>query len=84
MSEDIGTVRWFGRSWNAPINDPRAEIPVPTGKLCIHCSKDIEASDSGVRLVHMGRIGDSPARQAFSHFHFDCWMNNILGPGWKL
>lgn len=84
MDDDIGTVRWFGKPWNPEVNDPRAEIPMPVGAVCVQCFKSIEADASGLRIPHLGdRIPDDPHDWEFSHYHLECWLEDILGPAWK-
>lgn len=79
MSEDIGTVRWFGESWGAPACDPRAEVPVPVGMACAgheHChehrSATIEPGDQGITLP--GYLGGTLQTVAY---HLDCWLHEI-------
>lgn len=65
--DDIGTVRWFGESWGAPINDPRARIETPAAEKCIDCSRWIMNDDQGVRI---------PSRE-FVYYHLDCFLRDI-------
>jgi hypothetical protein len=71
-SGDIGTVRWFGRSWNAPICDSRAEIPVPVKLPCERCHGKIEEFDQGVQIPHMAVDG-----VGVSAYHLDCWFTSL-------
>lgn len=70
--DDIGTVRWFGESWRAPINDPRAEIPIPVGEQCIYCHLPIVSDDQGISVP-----GPPTGRVVF---HKDCFFDEIGVP----
>lgn len=41
-------MRWFGRTWDAPVNGSCAEAPAPLGEPCFHCSKPILEGDRGL------------------------------------
>jgi len=70
MDDDIGTVRWFGESWGAPINDPRAEVPVPLTDLCEACRDSFNAASQGIQMPYVGR--EAPAS-----YHLTCWLRSI-------
>ena len=73
MSEDIGTVRWFGESWNAPVCDPRALVETPVGEDCAWGSgAPIKAGDQGVGIPD-GSTG------FYVWYHLDCWLRVIGG-----
>lgn len=42
------TMKWFGVSWGAPMNDDCPHVPPPVGEKCVHCDEGIVAKDSGV------------------------------------
>lgn len=78
--DDIGTVRWFGEDWGAPVCDPRAHIPVPVGMVCVghdHMHDDrsvgIAPEDQGVTVPHLAE-GGLTGRIAY---HLDCWLHEI-------
>lgn len=80
--DDLGTVRWFGRSWGAPINDPRAEIEVPVGAQCISCNVMFEDYHRGVRIPWAAAtMEEYRQREAsgdlYTYYHLDCWMRSI-------
>lgn len=67
--DELGTVRWFGRaSWGAPMNDPRAQVPTPVGKLCIYCVQPIEADDDGVTTPYTDGKTVGVAAYHLDHF----------------
>ena len=47
--DDLGTVRWFGESWGAPMNDPRTQVPTPTWERC-DCGQPILTGDQGLSI----------------------------------
>jgi hypothetical protein len=68
MSEDdIGTVRWFGPSWHAPVCDPRAHVETPVGNPCAACTVALVEGDRGITVPNLGTC----ERQAW---HLDCWL----------
>lgn len=79
MSDDVGTTRWFGPSWHAPVNDPRAEISVPLGESCIRCSIDFDHGDQGVAIAAASSIAANG--QVF--YHRDCFLDEVLGTSWR-
>jgi hypothetical protein len=71
--DDIGTVRWFGESWGAPVNDPRAKIDTPLGTRCLECMLWIKNGDQGFRI-------DGGENPGFSYFHKKCFLAAIGAP----
>jgi len=96
--DDLGTVRWFGESWGAPICDPRAHVATPLGWTCaghehMHAKRSplIEEADQGVTIPCYGREVTMLA------YHLNCWLhelgidrmmelknNEVGGPGWSV
>lgn len=54
MNEVRGTVRWFGQTWNAPINADLPQVETPVGILCQRCNEHIATDDSGVLIAFGG------------------------------
>jgi hypothetical protein len=71
--KDIGTVRWFGKDWYAPINDPRAEVSTPVGVPCERCSDGIEAGDQGVLIPKFVSEGVMD----MAAFHLNCFLTEV-------
>lgn len=71
--EDHERMKWFGKSWNAPVCDPRDHITTPVGKPCFYCKESIEENDSGLMHIH---IGDT-ARMVPEHY--ECFLRGIIG-----
>jgi hypothetical protein len=42
------TMKWFGESWGAPMNNDCPNVPPPVGEMCSHCGEGIVAKDTGV------------------------------------
>ena len=73
MEEDIGTVRWFGESWGAPVCDPRAHVDTPVGETCAWGSAaPIKPSDQGIGIPD-GSTG------LYVWYHLECWLRTIAG-----
>jgi hypothetical protein len=73
-SKPQGTVRWFGPSWDAPINDLTLEVATPDGSLCHVCERVIVLGDQGVSIpaVMTGQV-----MQRFA-YHLTCWISEIV------
>lgn len=77
-------MRWFGESWNAPVNDEVDQAPTPVGSVCEGCSFEIAEDDRGVLIPEfhpgaaygMGTADELP-------YHLRCMMAAILGPAWR-
>jgi hypothetical protein len=66
-----GTVRWFGSTWFAPVNDLTTHVPTPVGETCSHCREPITEEDQGVTVPHLG-----PER-AVTVWHLDCFLETV-------
>jgi hypothetical protein len=85
MSDDLGTVRWFGESWGAPMCEEATHIYTPVGMVCeghnhMHPfggrSPFIEEGDQGITLPYIPSEG---AVQRIA-YHLDCWLHEIGVP----
>ncbi len=65
-------MKWFGSTWNAPINEMTDHAPVPVGEHCDGCSKPIKKGERGVIIPTLGEEDPVP-------YHLDCFMKSILG-----
>jgi hypothetical protein len=74
--DDIGTVRWFGDSWGAPMNDPRARIDTPTHRQCLGCFRWIESDAQGVQIAASPEV----APEGTVVYHLDCFLEEIGVP----
>ena len=70
IDDDIGTTRWFGESWGAPVNDPRTHVETPTNERCLECLLWIRAGDQGFQIPG----GETPGHVTF---HKQCFFDAI-------
>lgn len=68
----LGTLRWFGPTWNAAVNDPRTEIPIPVGVLCPRDDLPIQDGDSGISIPFHERTGTTRI-----YYHLSCWFREL-------
>lgn len=90
MTDDLGTVRWFGEPWGrggrAPVcADDRARIEVPVGVPCASCDIALVAADQGVSIpMAFGSAGDAtryaaePRGRTRLDYHLKCWLATIM------
>lgn len=71
MDEEIGSTRWFGPSWGAPVCKPGAQVFLPANTSCAGCLGEIGVEESGIRLPHLG------AYREFSYYHLDCFLEVV-------
>jgi hypothetical protein len=79
--DELGTLRWFGDSWDAPVCDPRAHVDTPVGSPCwghehLHGPLRpavIEDGDQGVTLPYY------PGEQTVVTiaYHLRCWLHEV-------
>lgn len=65
-------MKWFGKSWGAPVCDPAKHAPTPT-VACAYCERAIIAGDQGVILPFHGNPGDPPELP----YHHGCLMQSL-------
>jgi hypothetical protein len=66
-------VKWFGKSWGAPVCDPDTHVAVPVGESCVHCDEQINMRDAGVILPY----ASPPPLEFF--YHKNCWLSEVVG-----
>jgi hypothetical protein len=71
-----GTIRWFGKTWDAPVNDPVNNVKVPVGKPCIICGVDMTPDDQGVTLPYW----DGTHLPTTILYHLHCWFDQLGVP----
>ena len=84
VDEDLGTVRWFGETWLAPVCDPRAHVPTPVGERCLDCRVTIEQGDRGVTIPYSRSLsGKYPVEDASDWLvtqephHLACFLSSM-------
>lgn len=61
-------MQWFGRDWDAPVNQECDRVEIPVGAACIVCGLSMWEYDQGVLLP---RLGDS---QVLDPVHQGCFL----------
>jgi hypothetical protein len=74
-SDDLGTVRWFGESWGAPVCHPATKVYTPVTEPCEACDVMITEDDQGVTIPFVGSVG-SWVRHAY---HLQCFLAEVSG-----
>jgi hypothetical protein len=67
------TVKWFGPTWKAPINEPANEMSVPLGEDCIRCGEFFDHDEQGVAIPASPSIAENG--QVF--YHLQCFLAEI-------
>jgi len=64
---DWPTMRWFGESWGAPLNEDCPQVEVPVGGFCIWCEEVILQQNSGI-VYSNGPLA-----------HLECFLRQTYG-----
>lgn len=64
-------MKWFGKSWGAPICDPDDHRPTPLGEECLYCKKPIGPDDIGLLIPHLDETA------SIRPWHHACFMASI-------
>lgn len=67
-------MRWFGKTWGAPINEQGEHVETPVGEHCLDCGELIDVTDRGVMIAHQ----DAHQWVRFRPWHFRCLLRQIL------
>lgn len=76
---ELGTVRWFGASWLAPVCRADAHINTPLGELCLQCEEALESGDQGIGVPFMSGQRPRPEPRMV-WYHLRCWLEAIGAP----
>jgi hypothetical protein len=71
-------MKWFGKSWGAPVCTEAEQTNTPVGEECGYCAKLIEAGDTGLLLPFYGDhwyfgTNDPPTMA----YHHACFMQAV-------
>lgn len=67
-------MRWFGRSWGAPVCVLRTRVATPVGESCPSCARVIVTGDDGfVVPFYAGREG--PPTELY--YHRACFLRTL-------
>jgi hypothetical protein len=73
-------MKWFGTSWNAPINQESEHVATPVDDICMHCTERIAAADDGVIIPHRGETVPNCDYEATAKpYHRECFLRITLG-----
>jgi hypothetical protein len=71
-------MKWFGESWEAPVNSYGEHVTAPVGELCFDCQKTIKEEDRGLVIPSLEGTLNAPQWKD-RPWHYDCFMKNVLG-----
>ena len=87
-------MRWFGRSWGAPVCKETARVDTPTGIGCGGCDRAISSDDCGLLLPYVGAPDDDRRvvrrpdlagadgevwnPETWLAYHVDCLLRSVL------
>jgi hypothetical protein len=69
-------MRWFGETWDAPVNESTEEATIPIGEACERCEVEIKEGDRGFLIP--GFVDDSKTVREFP-YHLRCFMAGVIG-----
>jgi hypothetical protein len=67
-------MRWFGKSWDAPICEDLEHAPTPLGEPCGWCREPIEEADNGLLIPHVERNYTMERPH-----HIECFIRETAG-----
>lgn len=70
-------IRWFGRSWHAPVCVPARRMSTPVGWLCLHCLMPINPEHRGIAIGLAFPSGSSEAYEHLSCFLADLGVSEV-------
>lgn len=68
-----GSLKWFGVSWDAPVNTLCEHVPTPIDEPCAFCKDPIHWDHRGVLMAHVER-----SRTVYRPWHLDCFLRTIV------
>jgi len=69
-------MKWFGESWDAPVNRIAEHVDTPVGASCMHCDQPIEAKQKGLLVPYLSADG----QWIEEPWHMTCFLRHIIGP----
>ncbi len=66
-------MEWFGKSWNAPVNNGTQQVGTPVGDDCVRCGMKIIKDDQGVILPSI----DGVMNHSVTIFHRRCFLQEL-------
>ena len=79
-----GEVQWFGLKPFGAVCEEDNHAVTPVGKHCNWCNEAIEADDSGMLMLHMGRVvpeskDDFTVVARYQPYHHECMLRQVIG-----
>ena len=68
-------MKWFGKTWGAPVCSYTDHVATPVGQLCFECKTPILAEDTGFLMPHL----HDHHRWFEEPMHRGCFMASVLG-----
>jgi hypothetical protein len=71
-------MKWFGKSWGAPICDDSQNVRTPEGEICPECGEPIKTGQQGFILpyTHTNTVGEVGWVDNLS-YHLDCFLKTL-------
>jgi hypothetical protein len=66
-------VKWFGKSWGAPLCQDAEHAPTPTGALCLGCDDEIRDGQKGL-LIPFVSLTEPPSIRPW---HLECFLLSV-------
>lgn len=66
-------MKWFGKSWGAPVCATEDQVEVPVGKLCGFCKELIREDSRGLVMPFLG----SPTDDKEMVTHLFCFKRSV-------
>ena len=70
-------MRWFGKSWGAPICLGEDHIEAPQGELCVRCGREIQSHDQGVEIPVLRTFKIIEVRADWAVYHLSCFFTVV-------
>ena len=73
-------MKWFGKSWGAPICTKESHAETPVGEPCQWCEEPIEEDECGLLIPTVVEwLDDKTAREVFKPTHQECLLREVIG-----
>lgn len=65
-------MRWFGPTWDAPVNEETEEVPTPEEQRCLYCRQPIIRGERGVMMPTSDGVEEVAV-------HLHCFTKAVIG-----
>jgi hypothetical protein len=66
-------VKWFGKTWGAPVCEESDHVATPVGSACTVCGQEVIEGQRGLLLPFCGNPGDPPELP----YHLQCFLASV-------